>query len=112
MLGSEKDGFRLWNYKFINAITQIHKGSRGFFEALTVKLDQARLVIPDEEVTELAERTQWMEHPLDIATLNEDIYFILMDRCPLLCTLFPYSPFLAPHSLSPSPFLPCPSPAY
>ena len=67
--------------KFINAITQIHIGTRGFFEGLTTALDQARLVLSDEAVTEIAQKSQWHNHPIDIAKLNEDIYFILMDRC-------------------------------
>ena len=62
-------------------MTQVHQGSRAFFEALTVKLDQSRTVIDDEEVAALAQRCQWVDHPIDIPKLNEDVYFILMDRC-------------------------------
>ena len=52
-LGTDKTGFRLWNQKFINAITQVHTGARNLFEALQVKLDTARGAITDEEIMEI-----------------------------------------------------------
>ena len=29
-LGSDKTGFRLWNQKFVNAVTQVHPGPEGY----------------------------------------------------------------------------------
>ena len=46
-LGSDKANFRLWNQKFVNAVTQIHPMARRFFEALQIKLDTAKGTLPD-----------------------------------------------------------------
>ena len=73
-LGSDKTGFRLWNQKFVNAVTQIHTGARGFFEAIQVKLDTAKGAISDEEVFETKRRVEDPNNPIDIPRLNEDLF--------------------------------------
>ena len=81
VLGSDKAGFRLWNHKFINAVTQIHTGARGLFEALQLKLDTARGVFTDREIYELKVSVENPQDPIDIQRLNEDLYYILVDKC-------------------------------
>ena len=81
ILGSDKTGFRLWNQKFTNAVTQIHTGARGFFEALQLKLDTARGVFTDREIYELKVSVENPQNPIDIQRLNEDLYYILVDKC-------------------------------
>ena len=71
ILGSDKTGFRLWNQKFINSVTQIHTGARGLFEALQLKLDTARGVLTDREVYEIKVSIEDPENPIDIQRLNE-----------------------------------------
>ena len=80
-LGSEKTGFKLWNQKFLNAVTQVHPGTRGFFEALMVKLDTARVILTNEEVDDIIKSTELNNYPIDINKLNDDVYFILVDKC-------------------------------
>jgi hypothetical protein len=72
-LGSDKTGFRQWNQKVINAVTQIHTGARGFFEALQLKLDTARGIFTDKEVYELKVSVENPHNPIDIQRLNEDL---------------------------------------
>ena len=80
-LGSDKTGFRLWNQQFVNAVTQVHTWARELFEALQVKLDTARGVIPDEGILAMKRSIENPQNPIDIPRLNEDLYFILVDKC-------------------------------
>ena len=59
----------------------MHPGSRKLFEALQVGLDTSKGVIPDVEVLQMKYETESLENPIDFPKLNEDLYFILVDKC-------------------------------
>ena len=62
-------------------LLQIHPGARGLFEALQLKLDTAKGVLTDREVYEIKVDVENPDKPIDIQRLNEDLYYILVDKC-------------------------------
>ena len=80
-LTSDKKEFRLWNSKFINAIAQLHPDIRPFFEELTTYMDANRVPVTDQGVGRLVAATLHKPHPINLNKLNEDLFYILMDKC-------------------------------
>ena len=80
-LTSDKKEFRLWNSKFINAIAQLHPDIRPFFEELTTYMDANRVPVNDQGVGRLVAATLHKPQPINLNKLNEDLFYILMDKC-------------------------------
>ena len=80
-LSSDKKEFRLWNNKFINAMAQFHPNIRPFFEEITTYMDANRVPVSDEGVERLVAATLHKTTPIDLNKPNEDLFYILMDKC-------------------------------
>ena len=80
-LVSDKKEFRLWHNKCINAITQIHRDSRLFFDEIITYLDAHRIPLDDAANLLIAEKDKDQANPINVSRLNEDLFYILMDKC-------------------------------
>ena len=76
----DKGTFRHWNERLVNAVTQVRRGSKHLFKAMTDYVDQDRDenfedVFKDNEGFDLMER-----EGLSYERMDEDIYAILADK--------------------------------
>ena len=82
-LGSDKGGFRMWNEKLINIISQIRPGSRKLFSAIAEFIDRdnevdSQLFKQHFEDTDMKKDME--DRGTNYGDMSEDLYVLLTDR--------------------------------
>jgi hypothetical protein len=79
-LGSDRQGYRQWHDKFVNAMAQVNKEYRTIMQTIVKAIEnEEKLPIGD-----IDEWESWFsekgEEALDLAAVNEDLFSVLMDK--------------------------------
>ena len=82
-LGSDKTGFRMWNEKLINIVSQIRPGSRRFFAAISEYIDRDNDIDGDAfriGFNDSGDLKDMEDRGTSYDDMNEDLYVLLTDK--------------------------------
>jgi hypothetical protein len=79
-LGSDRQGYRQWHDKFVNAMAQVNREYRTIMQTI-VKAIEKEEKLPAGDIDEWE---NWFgdngEEGIDLAAINEDLFSVLMDK--------------------------------
>ena len=82
-LGSDKGGFRIWNEKLINIVSQIRPGSRKLFTAISEYIDKDNGIDADsfkKDFESSGEAKNMKDRGTAYEDMNEDLYVLVTDK--------------------------------
>ena len=82
-LGTDKVGFRMWNEKLINIVSQVRPGARKLFAAITEFVDQDNDLDDAKFATEFEDsgaKQELEDRGTSYDDISEDLYVLLTDK--------------------------------